>query len=62
MSVNFTNSQPDTTPEAGTPGEKSHRVNMALPTPLYEQLQVRVAQTGLSIPMLVRFAVVEYLK
>lgn len=60
MSVNFTkNVAPATQPDAS---QQSVRVNMALPAPLAHQLAERSAKTGLSVPMILRFAAIEYLK
>ncbi len=40
---------------------KSVRVNMKVPAVLYAQLLARSVKTGLTVPMLLRVAAVEYL-
>ena len=61
MTINFTNSSNEPSVQAGNvDDEKPHRLNMMLPAPLYRQLHEKARQTGLSIPMLVRFALVEH--
>lgn len=67
MSVTFKN-KPAIAPSVdvdknadGTDSAKGHRVNMILSEALHARLRQKATQTGLSIPMLLRFAADEYL-
>ncbi|MFM0288372.1 hypothetical protein [Paraburkholderia megapolitana] len=67
MSVNFKN-KPAVAPtvsadasDGDAVGVKGHRVNMILSAALHTRLREKATQTGLSIPMLLRFAAAEYL-
>jgi 16S rRNA U516 pseudouridylate synthase RsuA-like enzyme len=65
MPVHIKNKSPVVPPvdtdEAPRGNAKVHRVNMVLPEALSTQLRAMATQTGLSVPMLLRFAAAEYL-
>jgi hypothetical protein len=62
MSVNFNNTtKPETPAQQPDVSQKGSRVNMVVPDALYRQLLDRSVTTGLSVPMLLRVAAIEYL-
>jgi len=59
MPVTYT--KPETPPQQPDAGQKGHRINMMIPDALHQQLLAKSAKTGLSVPMLLRVASIEYL-
>ncbi|RZF29966.1 hypothetical protein EVC45_10230 [Paraburkholderia sp. UYCP14C] len=56
------NKLPETPAPQPDADQKGHRVNMMYPDALYQKLLARSTETGLTVPMLLRFAAVAYVE